>query len=119
MNRTGTTPERHTPPRCDGRWNASSGTRPRLLLSRVVGVDADHLKGWIDRVWNHGWAYGGRNYPHGTVLMVAITKPMAGIAQHHVSTIGHLPLGFPPQRKEVRLRNRQGFENRPATLPGR
>lgn len=30
------------------------------------------LKGWIDRVWNHGWAYGGRNYPHGKVLMVAI-----------------------------------------------
>lgn len=30
------------------------------------------LKGWIDRVWNHGWAYGGRNYPHRKVMMVAI-----------------------------------------------
>lgn len=30
------------------------------------------LKGWIDRVWNHGWAYGGRNYPHQRVLMLAI-----------------------------------------------
>jgi NAD(P)H dehydrogenase (quinone) len=30
------------------------------------------LKGWIDRVWNHGWAYGGKNYPHQRVLMVAI-----------------------------------------------
>jgi NAD(P)H dehydrogenase (quinone) len=25
------------------------------------------LKGWIDRVWNHGWAYGGRDYPHARV----------------------------------------------------
>jgi NAD(P)H dehydrogenase (quinone) len=30
------------------------------------------LKGWIDRVWNHGWAYGGKTYPHQRVLMVAI-----------------------------------------------
>lgn len=30
------------------------------------------LKGWIDRVWNHGWAYGARNYPHQRVLMIAI-----------------------------------------------
>lgn len=30
------------------------------------------LKGWIDRVWNHGWAYGGKDYPHRRVLMVAI-----------------------------------------------
>ena len=21
------------------------------------------LKGWIDRVWNHGWAYGDRTFP--------------------------------------------------------
>jgi NAD(P)H dehydrogenase (quinone) len=30
------------------------------------------LKGWIDRVWNHGWAYGGKTYPHQKVLLVAI-----------------------------------------------
>ena len=30
------------------------------------------LKGWIDRVWNNGWAYGGRFYPHRRVWMVAI-----------------------------------------------
>ncbi|MBS0250964.1 MAG: NAD(P)H oxidoreductase [Proteobacteria bacterium] len=30
------------------------------------------LKGWIDRVWNHGWAYGPRSYPHKRVLMIAI-----------------------------------------------
>ena len=30
------------------------------------------LKGWIDRVWNHGWAYGDRSYPHRRVWMVGI-----------------------------------------------
>lgn len=30
------------------------------------------LKGWIDRVWNNGWAYGGANYPHKKVLMIGL-----------------------------------------------
>jgi NAD(P)H dehydrogenase (quinone) len=30
------------------------------------------LKGWIDRVWNHGWAYGGADYPHRRVWMIAL-----------------------------------------------
>jgi NAD(P)H dehydrogenase (quinone) len=30
------------------------------------------LKGWIDRVWNHGFAYGGVAYPHRRVWMIAI-----------------------------------------------
>ncbi len=30
------------------------------------------LKGWIDRVWNNGWAYGGANYPHAKVQMLAV-----------------------------------------------
>ena len=30
------------------------------------------LKGWIDRVWNHGWAYGDRQYPHRRVWMIGI-----------------------------------------------
>ena len=30
------------------------------------------LKGWIDRVFNHGWAYGGNTYPHKDVWMLAI-----------------------------------------------
>lgn len=30
------------------------------------------LKGWIDRVWNHGWAYGGAKYPHGKETMLAV-----------------------------------------------
>lgn len=27
-------------------------------------------KGWIDRVWNHGWAYGGRFLPHRKALLL-------------------------------------------------
>lgn len=31
------------------------------------------MKGWIDRVWNHGWAYGGgATYPHAKVAMLAV-----------------------------------------------
>lgn len=34
------------------------------------------LKGWIDRVWNHGWAYGfdegAATYPHADVWMLAV-----------------------------------------------
>jgi len=30
------------------------------------------LKGWIDRVWNNGWAYGDRFYPHRRVWMIAV-----------------------------------------------
>ncbi|CCB66804.1 conserved protein of unknown function [Hyphomicrobium sp. MC1] len=30
------------------------------------------LKGWIDRVWNNGWAYGDKTYPHKRAWMLAI-----------------------------------------------
>jgi putative NADPH-quinone reductase len=30
------------------------------------------LKGWIDRVWNNGWAYGDKEYPHSRAWMLAI-----------------------------------------------
>jgi len=30
------------------------------------------LKGWIDRVWNHGWAYGARKFPNRRVWMIGI-----------------------------------------------
>ncbi|MFA5957639.1 NAD(P)H oxidoreductase [Hyphomicrobium sp.] len=30
------------------------------------------LKGWIDRVWNNGWAYGEGKYPHKRAWMLAI-----------------------------------------------
>lgn len=30
------------------------------------------LKGWIDRVWNHGWAYGDRTFPQQRVWMVGV-----------------------------------------------
>jgi len=36
------------------------------------------LKGWIDRVWNNGWAYGGRSYPHRRVWMIGIAGASAG-----------------------------------------
>lgn len=28
------------------------------------------LKGWIDRVWNNGWAYGGARLPHRRALLI-------------------------------------------------
>ncbi|MGE4244764.1 MAG: NAD(P)H oxidoreductase [Parvibaculaceae bacterium] len=28
-------------------------------------------KGWIDRVWNNGWAYGARKLPHRRALLIA------------------------------------------------
>ncbi len=30
------------------------------------------LKGWIDRVWNFGYAYGTRFYPHKKVWMIGV-----------------------------------------------
>jgi NAD(P)H dehydrogenase (quinone) len=30
------------------------------------------MKGWIDRVWNNGWAYGVHLYPHRRVWMLGI-----------------------------------------------
>jgi NAD(P)H dehydrogenase (quinone) len=30
------------------------------------------LKGWIDRVWNNGWAYGKREFPQQRVWMIGI-----------------------------------------------
>ncbi|MGE3229462.1 MAG: NAD(P)H oxidoreductase [Hyphomicrobium sp.] len=30
------------------------------------------LKGWIDRVWNNGFAYGDASYPHARALMIGV-----------------------------------------------
>ncbi len=30
------------------------------------------LKGWIDRVWNNGWAYGERNFPQRRAWMIGV-----------------------------------------------
>lgn len=30
------------------------------------------LKGWVDRVWNNGWAYGDRKFPNRRVWMIGI-----------------------------------------------
>lgn len=40
------------------------------------------LKGWIDRVWANGWAYGGRGYPHARVWALAVVgAPAAATAE--------------------------------------
>ncbi len=43
------------------------------------------LKGWIDRVWNNGWAYGARKFPQKRVWMIAI----AGNAQEAYAKRGY------------------------------
>jgi NAD(P)H dehydrogenase (quinone) len=35
------------------------------------------LKGWIDRVWNNGWAYGARKLPHSRALLIATASGSA------------------------------------------
>ena len=37
------------------------------------------LKGWIDRVWNNGWAYGGQSYPHARVWSIGVAGADAGV----------------------------------------
>ena len=37
-------------------------------------------KGWIDRVWNHGWAYGDRKLPHRKALFLGVA---ASDADHY------------------------------------
>jgi NAD(P)H dehydrogenase (quinone) len=36
------------------------------------------LKGWIDRVWNHGWAYGDASFPQGRAWMLGIAGNTPG-----------------------------------------
>jgi NAD(P)H dehydrogenase (quinone) len=36
------------------------------------------MKGWIDRVWNNGWAYGAHEYPHRRVWMIGIAGVTKG-----------------------------------------
>jgi len=35
------------------------------------------LKGWIDRVWNNGWAYGARKLPHCRALLIGTASGSA------------------------------------------
>jgi len=35
------------------------------------------LKGWIDRVWNNGWAYGTRKLPHRRALLIGTASGSA------------------------------------------
>ena len=43
------------------------------------------LKGWIDRVWNNGWAYGARKFPQRRVWMIGI----AGTTQEAYAKRGY------------------------------
>jgi len=36
------------------------------------------LKGWIDRVWNNGWAYGDRSFPQKRAWMIGVAGGGAG-----------------------------------------
>lgn len=36
------------------------------------------LKGWIDRVWNNGWAYGARKYPQERAWMIGVAGGTEG-----------------------------------------
>jgi len=38
-------------------------------------------KGWIDRVWNNGWAYGVRKLPHRRALLLATASASAATYQ--------------------------------------
>ena len=35
------------------------------------------LKGWVDRVWNHGWAYGSTTLPHRKALLIGTASGTA------------------------------------------
>ena len=68
------------------------------------------MKGWIDRVWNHGWAYGDRRFPHKQCWMVAIAgnsqeafeKRGYDVAMHTQLDIGILDYcGIEQHRLEV------------------
>jgi NAD(P)H dehydrogenase (quinone) len=43
------------------------------------------LKGWIDRVWNFGFAYGGSHFPHRRVWMIGI----AGVTRGRYTQFGY------------------------------
>lgn len=42
------------------------------------------MKGWVDRVWNNGFAYGAGKYPHRSVWLIGIAGTgQAAYAQRH------------------------------------
>lgn len=45
------------------------------------------LKGWIDRVWNNGWAYGARKFPQKRAWMIGVAGTTAeGFAKRGYDT---------------------------------
>lgn len=49
-------------------------------------VDAGHHQRLDDRVWNNGWAYGERDYPHKRVWMIVIAGNKAASYQSEATT---------------------------------
>jgi hypothetical protein len=52
------------------------------------------LKGWIDRVWNNGWAYGARKLPHRRALLIGTLAVAACYLAMNVACLAALPLGI-------------------------
>jgi NAD(P)H dehydrogenase (quinone) len=77
------------------------------------------LRGWIDRVWNHGWAYGGRTFPQRRAWMVGIAGNSAeSFARRGYDTAMHTQLqvgildycGVPDNRLTVLYGSLEGEE---------
>ena len=43
-------------------------------------------KGWIDRVWNNGWAYGARTLPHQKALLIGAASNDAAVMPSATTT---------------------------------
>jgi NAD(P)H dehydrogenase (quinone) len=77
------------------------------------------MKGWIDRVWNNGWAYGEREFPQRRVWMIGIAGNNAGEyankgyqgAMHNQLTVGTLEYcGIAERRLELLYGSIEGEE---------
>jgi NAD(P)H dehydrogenase (quinone) len=78
-------------------WNDSHKTYSAEVLLEMARIERNHatvmffpvywwsmpaiLKGWIDRVWNNGWAYGDRKFPQRRVWMVGIAGTLTDAYQ--------------------------------------
>jgi NAD(P)H dehydrogenase (quinone) len=82
-------------------------------------------KGWIDRVWNHGWAYGARKLPHKKALLIgtassdaeAYAKRGYDAAMHTQLITGIMQYcGIPDARLELIYDVMAGSDTRAAQL---
>lgn len=82
-------------------------------------------KGWIDRVWNNGWAYGARKLPHSKALLIgtcsgteeAFAKRGYDVAMRTQLLTGIMHYcGIPETRLELLYDVMEGPETRAAQL---